>query len=371
MLIAGMTLMVAGFGLLPLGEFMSEAYRALWLLVTFLTASLGGAMYIVNSNPFLMNSTGPRERNHVYSVGAALWPLAGFGGSLVGGFLPGFFATALGTSLDHPAPYRYPLLIAALLLVPALLALLDTREAIVVRTRKEGAQTGPVPLGLIAIVALVVLLGAAGEGVARIFFNVYMDAGLGLPIAQIGVLAAAGQLVAVPAALAMPLLAARWGGGRTVFGGSLGIALSLLPLALIPHWSAAGAGFMGVIALVSIRNPANIIYAMEMVSPSWRSATSGAIFMSQGLSFAAMALGGGYAITVLGYSSLFLIGAGLTAAGAVVFWACFLRTSCGQGARYARRTKRGRPYRIQRAKREIPEIFRGLEREARREEKSL
>jgi predicted MFS family arabinose efflux permease len=332
MLIAGMTLMVAGFGLLPLGEFMSEVYRALWLLVTFLMASLGGAMYIVNSNPFLMNSTSPRERNHVYSVGAALWPLSGFAGSLVGGLLPGLFAAALGTSLDHPAPYHYPLLIAALLLIPALLALLDTRETIAVRTRKGKDQTGPAPLGLIAIVALVVLLGAAGEGVARTFFNVYLDAGLGMPIAQIGALAAAGQLMAVPAALAMPLLAARWGGGRTVFWGSLGIALSLLPLSLIPHWGAAGAGFMGAISLVSIRNPANIVYAMEMVSPGWQAATSGAISMSQGLSFAAMALGGGYTITALGYSSLFLMGAGLTAAGAVLFWACFLLKPRGEFA---------------------------------------
>ena len=90
--------------------------------------------------------------------------------------------------------------------------------------------------------ALVVLLQVAGEGAARTFFNVYLDAGLHVPTAQIGVLSAAGQLLAVPAALAAPLLMARWGKERTFVLGSLGMTLSLLPLALIFHWGAAGLG---------------------------------------------------------------------------------------------------------------------------------
>ena len=50
---------------------------------------------------------------------------------------------------------------------------------------------------------------------------------------------------------------------------------------------------------------------------------SGAVNMAFGLSFSAMALGGGYLIGALGYRSLFLTGAGLTAAGALLFWAYF------------------------------------------------
>jgi len=99
------------------------------------------------------------------------------------------------------------------------------------------------------------------------------------------------------------------------------MAVSLLPLAIVPHWSAAGIGFMGVIALSSIRDPALNVYAMEVVSPAWRTAMSGAVMMAQGLSFSAVALGGGYAITTLGYRSPFLTGACLTAMGALLFWA--------------------------------------------------
>ncbi|HWQ11739.1 MAG TPA: hypothetical protein VNL77_03010, partial [Roseiflexaceae bacterium] len=131
--------------------------------------------------------------------------------------------------------------------------------------------------------------------------------------------------LAVPAALATPLLAARWGTARAVLAGSLGIALSLLPLALVPHWSAAGLGFMGVMALASIRRPAVMVFSMELVAPGWRAAMSGATTMAVGLSWAAMAWGGGYLITALGYRSLFIIGAGLTGTGALLFWAYFHR----------------------------------------------
>ncbi len=97
----------------------------------------------------------------------------------------------------------------------------------------------------------------------------------------------------------------------------------MLPLALIPHWSAAGLGFMGTVALSSIRFPAFLVYSMEVVSPKQRGLVAGADEMAAGLSFASMALSGGYMITALGYQPLFLLGAGLTIIGAFAFWAYF------------------------------------------------
>jgi predicted MFS family arabinose efflux permease len=181
-------------------------------------------------------------------------------------------------------------------------------------------------------VALIGLLTAAGEGSARTFFDVYLDSVLHLSAVQIGTLAAAGQLLAVPAALAMPLLAGRWGIRRTFALGSLGIALSLLPLASIPLWGAAGLSFMSLVALASIRRPAFMVFSQEIVSARWRAAMSGATSMAVGLSFSIVSLCGGFIITSLGYSSLFLAGAGITAAGVLLFWAYF-RVPRGEFAR--------------------------------------
>ena len=112
-------------------------------------------------------------------------------------------------------------------------------------------------------------------GELNVNFNVYLDARLHVATALIGTLVAAGQLLAVVAALAMPLLAARWGTGRTFVVASAGMALCLLPLALIHHWAAAGFGFMGMIALASITRPAINVYQMETVVEGWRPAMSG------------------------------------------------------------------------------------------------
>jgi len=60
---------------------------------------------------------------------------------------------------------------------------------------------------------------------------------------------------------------------------------------------------------------------MELVSPGWRAVVNGASNMALGSSMSAISLGGGYIVTALGYRSLFLTGAGVTAAGALLFWA--------------------------------------------------
>jgi len=235
------------------------------------------------------------------------------------------FAAALGVPLDHPAPYRYPLLLAAVLLVPAVLAMLATRDTGEVPAEQAVGGAGPAPVALMALVGLSMALRVPGEAAARTFFNVYLDAGLQAPTALIGALSAAGQLVAVPAALVTPLLMARWGISRTYVWATLAMALCLLPLALIPHWSAAGLGFAGVISASSMAFPAIVVYAMMIVPAAWRPTMSAAIELAAGVSFLLASLGGGYLIAYLGYPSLFLTSAILAAAGAVAFWVCFRR----------------------------------------------
>ena len=323
MMIAGLSLLLTGGGLLPLAELSTATWQAGWLLVTYVLAFIGFAIYFVNIAPFLMGVTSPEERNHIFSVQAAFWSLAGFTGSLVGSLLPGLLAAYLGVSLNQAAPYRYSLLIATVLLIPAILAVLATHEVRARPVPERQVEVGSSPFGLIALLTLVRLLVVMGVGAIFIFFNVYLDAGLHIATTQIGALSAAGRLLAVPAALTVPLLTARWGNGRTAACASLGTAISLLPLALIPHWSAAGLGFIGVIALTSIRYPTFLVYTMEVVSPGWRPTMSGAGEMASGLSFSAIALSGGYIITALGYGSLFLTGASLTAIGTLIFWVHF------------------------------------------------
>ena len=108
----------------------------------------------------------------------------------------------------------------------------------------------------------------------------YLDADLKVSTALIGALVATSQLVGGVAALATPLVSARWGHVRVIIWGSLGSVFSLLPLVLLSRWEAAGLGFVGLSALGSLRVPAFMVYQQEMVSRRWRAVMSGAVSMA-------------------------------------------------------------------------------------------
>ena len=143
--------------------------------------------------------------------------------------------------------------------------------------------------------------------------------------AVLGAVTAAGKLAAVLAALALPFLWERWGHARGVLIGSLGTALSLIPMILIPHWGAAGFSFVSMGAIYLVSSVSWTILTQEMAGPKWQSAMSGTTNLAAELSRAAMSIGGGYAITALGYRGFFAIGTAVTTVGAIVFWALFGR----------------------------------------------
>ncbi|MBN1640866.1 MAG: MFS transporter [Anaerolineae bacterium] len=312
-------------GLQPLVGLAPASWQMAWILATQACITMGLALYFVNAYPFMVDATSARERSHAYSLRMVVDTLSGFLGSLAGGALPGLVARWLGTTLADPAPYRYALIFAALLGAPAIPVLLAIRgTAQVEQAGEEAPRAGAhAPVALIAMMALTTVLRAAGVGTTRMFFNVYLDDGLGVSTARIGALVALIQLSSAPAALVMPVLAARWGYYKVVVRGSVGMIASLLPLALVPHWAAATLGRMGVYALSSITDPAIGVYQMEIVPRRWRSTMAGVSSAALGLSWTALAWAGGYAIAALGYGTLFAGAGVLTALGTVAFWAMF------------------------------------------------
>ena len=329
----GVLLSIVGFGLHPLVEFVPSGWDVAWLLGNRIYATAGLALYFVNSTPFLANATAPGERAHAYSMRMVFDTLSGFLGSLVGGALPSLLAPWMRADLTQAAPYRVALLIGAALGLPAVLVLLFVRDSgeNVREEREDPARAGALPISLLAVMAAVVLLRAAGVGTSRTFFNVYLDDALGASTGQIGVLFAVIQLLSVPAALVMPVLSERWGHFRVVVWASLGIAASMLPLALVPHWAAATVGRIGTYALSAIADPAIGLYQMELVRPRWRSVMAGVVSTALGLSWTALAFGGGYLITSLGYRPLFLLAGLMTAGGTMLFWVFFRRPHVGTG----------------------------------------
>ena len=101
------------------------------------------------------------------------------------------------------------------------------------------------------------------------------------------------------------------------------MAVCSLPLALIPRWTAASAGFASSAALFSATVGPIRVFSQELVSERWRTAMASAFMMGAGLAFSGVSLFGGFVIVGSGYRALFLLAATLSAAGALLFWAYF------------------------------------------------
>ena len=230
LIITGISLYIVGFSLIPFAEFVPSNWQTAWLVTTYMIAFLGGPFYWVNSNLFLMASTKVDHRNHAFSMRTALLPLSGFIGSLFGGFLPAILSFMLGTSTENPAPYRYALFLAGLIYIPALIAMLKTSEVDNLADEPTEKATGRFPYLLILPIMLVELLRMAGEIGSLGFFNVFLDDGLKVATANIGIISGTALLLSGIAALATPVLAARVGNKRTITLALFGMALCVLLL---------------------------------------------------------------------------------------------------------------------------------------------
>jgi len=319
-MIVGLTLSAVGAAALPLADIIAVEAQPGWLIGALFFAYTGLSFYFVNSGPFLIRSTLPAARGNIFALQSAISAIASFGGGLLGGLLPGIFAVIFLVSTAHPAPYRVPLLVAALLMAVAALLVYQTStiDEEIEGDMADGRPGAPRPRSayrLLIFMALVRFLQVAGVGAAVTFFNVYMDDGLGVATATIGFISAAGRLVAVPAALIGPSLSRRIGYGPAAVVGSFGTFASLLPLAFLPTPIAAGTGFVGLLAFTAIRFPAFYVYLMERTPPRLRATMTGTGEMAAGFSFAIISLLGGFIIVRYGYDATFLGAALVTLMG--------------------------------------------------------
>ena len=320
-MIFGMVILGLGLGMLAIAGWVPAGWRSGWLIFFCALRELGNACYMVNSNPFLMGATTEAERDYAFSVRATLTPIAGFFGTLIGGFLPQASAAYFGWAADDPCNYVAPLLLSSLLLLPGIIAMWATREVAV--DEVEVADRGAMPLGLMVPIAVVSGLFVIAASAGQSFYNVYMDTVLQASTQLIGAIASCGQLLTAAMMLMAPVLMARWGHAGTFVRMGLCMGLSLLPIALVPHWFAAGMSVVGVVVLMSFSSTALTVFHQELVPVGWRPAMSGASLMAMGIGWGIVSSGGGYFVAAWGWMLFFLLGAGGTVLGVGVFWLRF------------------------------------------------
>jgi predicted MFS family arabinose efflux permease len=312
-LVVGGGIQATALTLFLLVEALPRAWWSAALLLTWLPFWAGAALFAVNSTPYLMQLTSDKERNHAFSAVSAMMVLAGFAGSVVAGYLPGLCAAWFGGTLAEPGPYRCGLsLTPPLFLLSSLVWALGRPVAMNDDTPTESNARRP--LAVLLLLWAVVFVQTAAEGAVRSFFNVYLDSGLHMPVAQIGAVLGAGQLLALSGILVIPRLLGRLGTARALMlsAGLLGVAL--LPLAGLARPAVATVVFVVVMVLITMNGTGRSVFNQEIVPPRWRTISSATLTIGLAMGWAASAAAGGYVIRLAGFGGLFLLGAGLSLA---------------------------------------------------------
>jgi len=319
-MLVGGVITISGMASLPLVELLPAALRPIWPIVTQALTSGGWALFNINLVPALMGATTVQNRSSAYALNSMMRGFGSFTGAIAAGLLPTLFQALWGYSPDLPDPYRLSLWVAAAVGLLALIPLVlthPTTQAVV--TTQTPAAPG-FPVLTITLLVFHVYFAQVGIAVCQTFCSAYMDSDLRLTPAVIGLIIGAGQFAAVLAPLFGPRLSSQYGHAWLLTATNLASAFSLLPLALLPHWSGVAMGGLGVMALSAMWMPALQIFQMELVDARWRSVAYGIVSMAMSLTFASTSLLGGRFAAQWGYRSLFLLAAGLSLIGVLIIW---------------------------------------------------
>jgi MFS family permease len=331
-MLAGAVAAVIGMALLPLAEAVPAGVQSWWLILARMLAGGGWATLMVNEIPALANYCTAENRPHAYALRQGASGLGMLLGTLVGSLLPSAFAQLLGRTMDKPAPYGYGLSTCIVIGMAGIwpltrLGIPEKRlverpsDSPVATSSRNSARPAVAPFAGLMVAAF---LNHSALASGKVFYSAYMDQHFGLATSLIGLVASAGMLLATVAALGSARLTSERSSGGVMLLASLGLACSLLLMAS-GHWLTVSLGVVGILALPAIWLPAYQSLQMEITPASERVLVAGLCSMAMSLGFGSTSLGGGYVVSGLGYSRLFLMGGSAAALSAALMWSLMRR----------------------------------------------
>lgn len=339
LLFAGLALMTLAFG----GFALTTATLAIALLVAAYNAGL--QVFMVMTNPYLMEHSRPEHRNELFSVVFAIENVTNVVAAVGGGIVAEAVARAGGFDPHGPEPFRILLLLMMVVMALALCSIFLLRDD---RPRRERAtrngeiratasgQGGSIRSGearavrvaqpsprpsdrdRMTFVRLLVpgFLISIGAGQVIPFLNLFVQGKFGLDLASLNAVFAVTSLGTVLAILLQPALARRLGKMASV----VAVQAASLPFIIVLGFSPV---LWTVILAMAVRNslmnagnPIFNAYAMEKVLPSQRASFSAAssVLWSLGwaigmpyysLAQATLGFGGGYTLNFVTIITLY------------------------------------------------------------------
>ncbi|HTE56220.1 MAG TPA: MFS transporter [Kofleriaceae bacterium] len=322
----GVLLIAVGLVGIAFTDIVPASARAPWIIVTNALAWMGGGFFGVGRLPYLTSVAPTGQRVLTFT----LERLMGIGLAVLGGlgvtFVPGLAARLLGVTLDDPAPYRMAILLAPAGLLPALVLFRCAARRAPARGERpdDEVEGGRPPTARISPTTIILLLSVFAvlfnfAGTPPLyFFNVYLDDGLAISPALIAFVMGVARLGSLPATMLLPALTRRFSMPSLLVIISLGLALAMIPMALVPEPLVASLSFLTCSLLLALYEPVFDLYRMDVVPASAQTRMAGT---TQTATYAAQSIAGfagGYVVVAMGYPSLFLGAAILAFAAALL-----------------------------------------------------
>jgi MFS family permease len=311
--------------LLPFAQYMNPDISKIIIVGSYGLFAVSMTLIAVNGIPFLASSASDESRVHVFSAYGAMAPLAGFFGSIVGGFLPKAISDITSISLEKPEPYAFSMwIVPVFLLAFTCLFLFFIKE----KHGPENAgtpdsQPEKAPIYLFITFFIFTVFRIATFWSIFAFFSIYLDSSFKIPVAVIGILTAIGRIIPAFTALFTPALAKRIGKFNLIVMVSVVSTIMALPMGLIPSVVAAAISLIAISGLNAIDASIFSTFQQEVTPEKWRSLMSGFCFAAEAVSYTLVAYAGGFMIQSLGYQPFFLSTTAATFISAFIFWFAF------------------------------------------------
>jgi MFS family permease len=311
---------------------------AAWLLIAspspeiMIAASLvmgtANTLYYLSMAPFMMKSSGERERTLLFSLNFGLTTISGAVGNTLAGQLPGWFAGWLGVGAESATAYQ------AVLLASVFGGGLSVLPMWLIR---EGRWPGPrraAAFGLrdfthllrpgILRIALPNLIIGFGAALLIPYLNLFFKNVHQVSDAALGLLYSLGSLSVGVATLIGPKLAEALESKVKAVVVTQGLSIAfLLLLGFAPNVWLAGLAFLIRGALMNMSNPLYSSFAMEQTAEHERAAVNSVLTLMWQVGWAVGPYLSGLVQAGYGFAPLFVTTASLYAVATALMWMFF------------------------------------------------
>ena len=296
------------------------------LLLSFLAGSSGAFLW-VNHVPFLSENARPERRAQAIAIWMSIQAVTRMGISLIGGSLPGAMAGLMGSQTHLPEPYRYALYVGAGLSLFSIWPLLGVEPGVRKPPASDSeAKDVPFPTRVFVAFSATSICRGASMGFSFPFFNVFLQEDLGTSTALIGIVFFVAQIVTVPATVAAPGMARRWGAVKTIVPCRVIGAIAIVCLGVSGNlWWALVLVLIGA-TTEAISSPTEMTFATRVIHRKFWGRMQSVRVAGFQIPSGIASLVAGFLIVRYGYWLTFTLAAALRLMSGVIFLVVFRRT---------------------------------------------